>query len=110
MKVLCSAVLGFEALIVALAIPVALSLGSYNGRVVGWGGLVLSLLCLVEISILRRSGNLWLGHLVQIAIVASGFVVPVMFILGAIFSALWICAIYFGRKAELIRASQVMPG
>ena len=105
MKVLCSAVLGFEALIVALAIPVALTLGSYNTRVVGWGGVVLALLCLVEIGVLRRTGNLWLGHLLQIAILGSGVVVPVMCILGTIFAVLWICAVYFGRKAEAISAS-----
>jgi hypothetical protein len=105
-KVLCSAVLGFEALIVALAIPVALTLGSYNSRVVGWGGVVLALLCLVEIGILRRTGNLWLGHLLQIAILASGVVVPAMFILGVVFAALWICAVHFGRKADAIHLSR----
>jgi len=105
-KVLCSAVLGFEALIVLLAIPVALTLGSSDSRAVGWGALVLAGLCVVEIVVLRRTGNLWLGHLIQVFVLASALIVPVMALLGVIFALLWVCAIHFGRKGEAIRASR----
>jgi Protein of unknown function (DUF4233) len=36
--------------------------------------------------------------------VASGLVVTTMYFLGAVFLALWVAALWYGRKVDLIKA------
>jgi len=36
--------------------------------------------------------------------IAYGVVVPAMYFVGGLFLLLWACALYFGAKAERIRA------
>ena len=40
------------------------------------------------------------GCALQVAIIATGVLAPMMFVLGAIFTALWWTALRLGRKAE----------
>ncbi len=40
----------------------------------------------------------------QIALIASGFVVPTMFFLGAVFAALWWASVHYGRKIDEAKA------
>ena len=42
--------------------------------------------------------------MIQVAAIALGFVVPMMFVLGAIFALLWGTAYFLGRKIERERA------
>ncbi|HET7327670.1 MAG TPA: DUF4233 domain-containing protein [Nocardioidaceae bacterium] len=44
------------------------------------------------------------GSVLQAAAVALGFVVPVMFVLGSIFAALWVAAVLLGRRVDAIKA------
>ena len=48
----------------------------------------------------------WLGFTLPsaIALVASGFVVPVMFFLGAVFAALWWASVHYGTKIDEAKA------
>ena len=46
-----------------------------------------------------------LGWALQVAAIALGFVVPVMFFLGAVFALLWGTAYLLGRKIERERAA-----
>jgi Protein of unknown function (DUF4233) len=107
-KVLCSSVLAFEAVVVLLAIPVALNFGSVPERtgLVVAGGFALAALLLVAIGTLRRPWGLTAGWVLQVAVVLSGFVVPAMFVMGAVFAALWWLAIHVGRKGDLMRAER----
>ncbi|MFD3697682.1 DUF4233 domain-containing protein [Streptomyces sp. NPDC058646] len=61
-------------------------------------------LSLLLCGMLTRRGAVQLGWALQIALIASGFVVPTMFFLGVVFAALWWCAVHYGRKADRIRA------
>ena len=45
-----------------------------------------------------------MGWLIQVAAIALGFVVPMMFVLGGIFALLWGTAYFLGRKIERERA------
>lgn len=45
-----------------------------------------------------------LGWALQIALIASGFVVPSMFFLGVIFAALWWASVHYGRKIDEAKA------
>jgi hypothetical protein len=104
-KVLTTSVLAFEAIVVALGIPVAARLGPLAGRpAAAWGGLLLVALCLLAIVLVRRRGALWAGTAVQVLLLATAVVVPAMAVLGAIFCLLWWAAVHYGRKADALDA------
>lgn len=106
MRTLCSSVLLFEAIVLGLAIPVALALSDADGGTVVAVGLTLVVLCFVAAGLLGRgSAGLAVGWVVQVGAVLSGFVVPVMFFLGAVFGLLWFYAIQLGRKGDAATAA-----
>ena len=50
---------------------------------------------------LRFTGQRWAlaaGSLLQVAVIATGLVVPAMFVLGAVFAVLWAAAIWLGLR------------
>jgi hypothetical protein len=47
-----------------------------------------------------RPGGVQLGWALQIALILSGFFVPLMFFLGACFAGLWWASVHFGRKID----------
>jgi hypothetical protein len=51
-----------------------------------------------------------IGSLMQIAMIAFGFVEPSFFIIGAVLIALWVAAIVVGRKGEAARAALLAAG
>ncbi len=100
MRVLCASVLFFEALMVALAVPAGLALTDRHHGLILWGGLALALACLLAAGLLRSRVGYVLGSALQLAVVASGFLIPAMFFLGALFGGLWVLAIVLARKAD----------
>ena len=50
------------------------------------------------------SGGIPLGWALQIALIASGFVVPAMFFLGVLFAALWWASVHYGRRIDEAKA------
>ena len=54
---------------------------------------------LLVAALLPRRWALWAGWAVQVLVVASGFVVPAMFLLGAVFAGLWYAALRLGSTA-----------
>ncbi|MEO3973414.1 DUF4233 domain-containing protein [Streptomyces sp. CAU 1734] len=53
---------------------------------------------------LTRPGGIQLGWVLQAGLVLSGFVVPLMFFLGAVFAALWWASVHYGRKVDAVKA------
>lgn len=109
MRVLTSSVLVMEAIVLGLAIPVALVAGGQPGSV-GWllGGL--ALVCLLLPGMARRPWYVTAGWLVQAAVLLCGFLVPMLFALGAAFGALWWAAVHLGRKVERAQAEASAAG
>jgi hypothetical protein len=101
---LLSTVLACEAVVIGLAVPVAVAVLKVDGAVAGLvcGGLAVA--CLVLAGLLRFRWAVPAGTVLQVLIIATGFMVPTMFFLGALFGALWGTAIWMGRKAEGARA------
>ena len=108
MKVLGTSVLAFQAIVLALFIPVGVT--TSWGATAGWIGAVLVLLCVVAIGLLRRPAGVAVGWAVQVLTIATGFIVPAMFALGAIFAALWWAALKYGRQADQMRAEGEATG
>lgn len=100
MRRLLAAVLTCEAIVIALAIPVAVSVLKVDGATAGLvcGGLAVA--CLVLAGLLRFPWAITVGHVLQVLMIAAGFMVPTMFFLGFLFGALWVTAIWMGRKVE----------
>jgi len=101
---LASAVLVLEALLVVLAIPVAVVVYQADATWAIAGGLALIVACLVALAGLGRGWGYPLGWAVQGLALALGFVVPQMFVLGAIFALLWFMALRLPQQAEAARA------
>lgn len=61
-------------------------------------------LSLLLCGLITRPGGVQLGWALQIALIASGFFVPTMFFLGAVFAALWWASVHYGRKIDEAKA------
>jgi formate-dependent nitrite reductase membrane component NrfD len=107
-KVLCSSVLAFEALVVLLATSLATSNGSVSNTTLAWvAGLVLIVLLVLTIGTLRRPWGLALGWVMQVLVLATSLIVGwTMLVVGLVFVVLWYVAIHTGRRVEDARAQE----
>lgn len=107
MKVLCSAVLSLEAIVVLLAIPIATTNGSVeNTALAVWLGFGIALLLLLTVGVLRRPWGITIGWALQAVVLAIGFFVPAMFIVGGLFAILWFVAIQQGLRIDALKAER----
>ena len=107
MKALASIVLGFELIIVVLIGLTIFGLGLTEPRWIGLAiGGVLAVMCLVSLGTLRvgRVG-IALGWATHVLMLATAFILPAVFFVGAIFTALWIYCIVKGGKMDRERAA-----
>jgi hypothetical protein len=106
MRVIAASILVFEALLVVLAIPVAITLGGVDPAVAITGGLALAVLCVVVAGLLSRPWGYRAGWVVQGLILLSGFVVHAMFLIGGLFVLLWVVGLRVGRRGEELHAER----
>ncbi len=104
MRRLCAVVLSLQAVVTALAIPVAISVAHADAAVAGAVGGGLALAGLVIAGLLRYRWAYYAGTVLQVLVIATGFVVTTMYVLGVIFGVLWITAIWLGRRVEGVQA------
>jgi hypothetical protein len=102
---MCAAVLSLEAVTLGLTTPVMIKVADVDTPVALGVGLGLPVLCLLIIGLLRSEWAYALGWLVQLAAIGLGFVIGLMFFLGAVFALLWATAYLLGRKIERERAA-----
>jgi len=103
MRRLCSTVLGMEAVILLLAIVPAKALehiSAGTAAMVGGGLALLAILLAGVVGRPRMGWALYAGSALQLLVIASGVMIPAMYILGAIFTALWFTGIWLARKVE----------
>lgn len=105
MRGLASGVLGLEAIVLLLVVPVAVVIFEVDPVVGITGGVLLIALCIVAIAGLGRGWGYPLGWVVQGLAIALGFVVPAMFALGGIFALLWFFALRIARQVEAQQAA-----
>jgi hypothetical protein len=106
-RTLAAATVSLEAFVVFFAALVAKDLSALSTRAaLGiFGGLAVA--CLLTAGVLRRPWGYAFGWVVQAAVIATGFWVPVMFFLGALFAVLWFVALRQGARIERERAEYV---
>lgn len=102
---MAAAVLSLEAITLGLTTPVLITIAEVPTGTALAVGLGLAVLCLLLAGMLRAEWAYLLGYVVQAVAVGLGFVIPMMFVLGGIFAALWTGADLLGRKIERERAA-----
>lgn len=101
MSRIAATLLTIEAIVVALAVPVAINVGdvSAGSAWLAAGGVIV--LCIAGAGLARRGRRGFaVGWLAQVAAIALGFVVSAMFVVGAIFALLWLILMRIGPKVE----------
>jgi|SRR4051794_27326770 hypothetical protein len=99
-RTLAAATVSLEAFVVFFAGLVAKDLSSLStGAALGLFS-ALAVACLLTAALLRRPWGYGVGWVVQAAVIASGFWVPVMFFLGGVFAVLWWVALSQGARIE----------
>jgi hypothetical protein len=102
---MCAAILSLEAIALGLTTPVMINLADVPTRTALAVGLGLCVACLLLAGLLRWEAAYAVGWLIQVVAIGLGFVVTIMFVLGAIFALLWGTAYFLGRKIERERAA-----
>ncbi len=108
MRVLGAAVLSLEAIVVILAIPVVVVVGTLP--VPPWlgisGGVSLAVALVVLARYVTRPWAIPVGWTLQVLVVLTGVLAPAMFIVGGIFALLWGVAIRLGRQADAAQSDR----
>jgi hypothetical protein len=90
-----------EAVVVLLAIVPAKQLEHVSGGMAAAVGGAIAVVAFALCGYVGRGrGALWAGSVFQALVIASGVLLPAMYILGAIFAGLWFTGIWLGRKWE----------
>ncbi|MFF9273917.1 DUF4233 domain-containing protein [Streptomyces griseosporeus] len=104
MRTLCSSTLIGEFFLIGFAALVAMKDPDLSTTTVWTVSGIAMLLCLLLCGMVTRPGGVALGWALQIALVASGFFVPLMFFMGVVFAALWWASVHYGRKVDEAKA------
>ena len=104
---LATILLGFETIVVFLGAVVTLGLvsvatepGVVSPLSVIIGGVLLCLAMVALIALLRFRWSYYVGWLLQAAIIATGFITPAMFFVGALFAAMWTYCMIVGSRID----------
>ncbi|MFM9593010.1 DUF4233 domain-containing protein [Streptomyces scabiei] len=104
MRTLCASTLIGEFFVIGFAGLVAMKDPALTMSTVWTVSGIAMFLCVVLCGLVTRPGGVQLGWALQIALILSGFVVPTMFFMGAVFAALWWASVHFGRKVDEAKA------
>jgi Protein of unknown function (DUF4233) len=98
---LCATVLAFEAIVIVLAMPVAIAVEHVPHGVAGavGGGLAFAAVLLAA-AVGRARWALIAGTVLQVLIIAAGFEVTALYVLGVIFAAFWFTGIWMAGRLE----------
>lgn len=97
---LASITLGFESIVMFLAALVTFGLKAADPWLALGGGAALCLALVASIGLLRTRYGYVIGWVLQFVIVASGVLVPIMFLIGAAFVALWTYCMVTGARLD----------
>ncbi|WP_338676668.1 DUF4233 domain-containing protein [Streptomyces sp. SCSIO 30461] len=110
MRTLCASTLIGEFFVIGFAGLVAMKNPDLSMAAVWTVCGIAMLLSVLLCGMITRPGGVQLGWALQIGLIASGFVVPMMFILGAVFAGLWWASVHYGRKVDEAKARFAQQG
>jgi hypothetical protein len=97
---LLSIVLLLEAILVFFISITVFGLRVVPAAVAFGGGAALLVALLVIGRLVRYSWGVWLGWVAQAVLLATGFLLPLMWFIGTVFLALWIYCFITGRRLD----------
>ena len=97
---LLSIVLALEAVMVFFLMMTAFGLHLFPPGVVFGVGIALIVVLAGVGRLVSKPWGLWVGHAMQVLLVALGFVHPAMFFVGALFAALWLYCFFAGQRLD----------
>lgn len=105
LPVLCGTILISEILVVYLAFLVGYGLRPVSLTWLIVGASVITILCVGAFATLPRKAlgsgiGLTLGHMAQACVLLTAFVMPMMLIVGVIYTAMWVVAVYWGKRID----------
>ena len=102
MSRLSATVLILEAIVIALTIVPAVKLEGATPVSAGLAAGIATVAAIVLAALARRLLTVTLvgGSLLQVLVIASGVILPAMYILGGIFALLWVTGIWLGHRVE----------
>lgn len=95
---LAASVLAAEALVLGFFVLTAIRLFPDDAATMAAIGVMIAAASVVLIGCLRFPWAFWAGWALQVVLIATGLIVPTMFLIGAIFAVLWYVALRLGRK------------
>lgn len=101
---LLSIVLMLEAFLVFFAALTAFGTDLLPAGVALGGGAAFIVLLALDGRLVRYDWGVWFGWVLQGGLIALGFLLPLMFLIGAGFLALWIYCFVRGRSIDRARA------
>lgn len=108
---LASVVLGFELIVMFLGGLTIFGLSAVTPRELGLAiGIGLAVVSLIALALMRTPVGIPLGWAVQVGMLATGFILPGLFIVGVLFTALWIYCMVIGARMDRERSqAQQLP-
>jgi hypothetical protein len=100
MRVPLLSMLFFEVIVFALAIPVMILVSHVPALPAALFGGGAAVLALAAAGLLRRSAGYPLGWAAQLAGILLGLLTPAMFLVGAMFTALWVVSFVLGKRLD----------
>lgn len=99
-ETLLSIVLGLEAALVFFIALTVFGLDLLSPLVAFGGGVAFIVVLVVTAASLRFAWGVWLGWVLQAALLALGFLLPALFVSGAVFVAIWVYCFVMGRRID----------
>lgn len=102
MKVMGSAILVFQAIVIGLTIPVAVAVYGVEKSTALWVAGLLMLLCILAVGGVRRDRRtaVTTGLIVQAVILGSSFFIPPMLFTGILFLLIWLLAFRLSAQTD----------
>jgi hypothetical protein len=97
---LLSIALGLEAALVFFMTMAVLGLQLLPALAALGGGAALMAVLVATTQLLRYRGGVWLGWALQVVVLATGVVIPLMYVVGGGFVAIWIYCFVTGTRLD----------
>ncbi|MBG6107260.1 DUF4233 domain-containing protein [Frigoribacterium sp. CG_9.8] len=105
---LLSIALLLETVLVFFVVMVAFGLRVLPIPVVFGGGAALAVLLILAGRLAGRPVGVWIGWVLQVALIALGILLPLMYFIGAIFAAIWIYCFVTGLRLDRRKAAYLL--
>jgi len=97
---LLSIVLVLEAMLVFFVSLTVFGLAVLPAPIALGGGAVLIVILLMAGRLLRYPWGIWVGWVLQAVLIATGMLLPVMYVVGAVFVGIWVYCFVKGRQID----------